>query len=827
MKKTRIFSVALTVAALVLGAAGMARADTTPQTLPFAQDWSNTGLITTNDDWSGVPGIEGYRGDNLTGSNDVDPRTVLSEGTPVIDVNANQTDPNTFTTGGVAEFEITDPCVALQGSGTADAPSLVITVDTTSLQDITVSYNLRDIDGSADNATQQVALQFRVGTTGDYTDVPAGYVADASTGPSQATLVTPISVVLPASANARPVVQIRVITTNSSGSDEWIGVDDISITGSPGGTPTNAALTGAYTFNGNVVALFDLDPGAVAAGDFTLTGSQSLGFIGISGTGTERALTPASALTIGDATLDNLAVAATATTDASNVDFYVYPPISLIQDGTIPAGTVVGVQGTVTGRQTTQQEGSGQEYSIATASGAGNGLFVEDPTYLPSVQIGNAVDVAGLIAENFGVTTIVLSQFADKGLGIAISPVSISATDLLATNVSDTPPAEDYEGVLISVTGLTNAQDANFGETLFNEGVKLDGLFYDARAAGTIVDGLNYDVIGVGYFSFGEYKILPRQPSDLTQKAADDPDISAPLRATLGHTLNTVAKEKDIVVTNQGATQNLTISGATFSGTGAGKYSVVTNPLPTISPGNSAAIRVRFTPGGENGLFKATLNIASNDPSNASTPVELTVFSNPGPTVVINEFDTENFNAEYVELFNLTGSAIDLGADGYVLVFINGADNRVYQATGLTGTIPAFGFFLVAESGVSTIGSATVDQQAAWTSFQNGQDGIALVQGALETDFPAAGTYSTQLSGVAGAWQADGIIYEALDAELDFELGLDGIGIATDTGVASMRRSDGQGGPNDNYTNADWRFGDGTPGARNAPLAARSWSLYE
>ena len=31
-----------------------ARADTTPQTLPFAQNWSNTGLITVDDNWSAV-----------------------------------------------------------------------------------------------------------------------------------------------------------------------------------------------------------------------------------------------------------------------------------------------------------------------------------------------------------------------------------------------------------------------------------------------------------------------------------------------------------------------------------------------------------------------------------------------------------------------------------------------------------------------------------------------------------------------------------------------------------------------------------------------------
>ena len=47
-------------------AAGFAAADTTPQTLPFAQAWTNTSLITVNDNWSGVAGIQGFRGDNLT-----------------------------------------------------------------------------------------------------------------------------------------------------------------------------------------------------------------------------------------------------------------------------------------------------------------------------------------------------------------------------------------------------------------------------------------------------------------------------------------------------------------------------------------------------------------------------------------------------------------------------------------------------------------------------------------------------------------------------------------------------------------------------------------
>jgi uncharacterized protein len=221
--------------AIVFSLAGfscVATADTTPQPLPFAQDWSDTGLITTANDWSGVPGFVGYRGDGLTAATGVDPQTVLVDGTNTpVNVSANQANPSTNTTGGIAEFEITDPVVAFQGSGTARAPFLLLTLDTTGFTDVRVRYNLRDIDGAADNAVQPVALHYRVGDTGTFTNVADAFVADASTGPSLATLVTPVDVTLPADADDQPLVQIRWMTADAVGSDEWIGIDDILVDG--------------------------------------------------------------------------------------------------------------------------------------------------------------------------------------------------------------------------------------------------------------------------------------------------------------------------------------------------------------------------------------------------------------------------------------------------------------------------------------------------------------------------------------------------------------------------------------------------------------------
>ena len=102
-------------------------------------------------------------------------------GTPV-DVNANETDPRSVgLAAGVTEFELPDPVVALQGSATAAAPHLVLSLDTRGLSGVAVRYRLRDVDPSSTaNAVQSVALQYRVGGAGDFASLPDAFVADAT-----------------------------------------------------------------------------------------------------------------------------------------------------------------------------------------------------------------------------------------------------------------------------------------------------------------------------------------------------------------------------------------------------------------------------------------------------------------------------------------------------------------------------------------------------------------------------------------------------------------------------------------------------------------------
>jgi len=201
----------------------------------FSQDWSNTAQITANDNWSGVPFILGHLGQDITTGTGTNPATLLTDSNVAndIDVIANQTNPNSLASGGVAEFDgIANPTIALQGSGTGDAPYIRIFLDSSGRDHVTVSYDLRDIDGSTDNSVQPVALQYRVGNSGTWTNVAAAFVSDATSGPSLATLVTHVSAELPADAANQSQLQVRIMTTNAVGNDEWVGVDNIVISSS-------------------------------------------------------------------------------------------------------------------------------------------------------------------------------------------------------------------------------------------------------------------------------------------------------------------------------------------------------------------------------------------------------------------------------------------------------------------------------------------------------------------------------------------------------------------------------------------------------------------
>lgn len=234
---------------------------------------ANVDVIDTNDDWSGVTSVEGFFGQNLTATHGIDPQTVLTSEFGILpspgntQVAANKGNPSAFNAGGLAEFDSgTYLAFGFQGNVQAN-PYLVFYLDTTGRSNITMNYTVQDIDSGSNDSVSRLALQYRVGETGSFTNLPAGYIADATDG-GVAGRVTSRNVVLPAAVNNQSKVQVRLITTNaanlSGGStpDEWMGVNNITISSN---TLTAASVSiggrvltsGGRAINGALLTLTD------------------------------------------------------------------------------------------------------------------------------------------------------------------------------------------------------------------------------------------------------------------------------------------------------------------------------------------------------------------------------------------------------------------------------------------------------------------------------------------------------------------------------------------------------------------------------------------
>ena len=222
-----------------------------PLTLNLTAATAN--LITSNDNWTGVPSTEGYCGNGLTSTSGVDPRTVVTAEFPQSAlpnssstcVAANKGNPNAFNVGGLAEFDTgTFLAFGIQGNVQSRAPYMVFYVNTTGRSNIRFAFEATDIDAGSNNSVTQVAVQYRVGETGNFTNIPEGYIADV-TDPNVAGRKTSKNILLPSAIDNQLKVQIRIITTDAAGPDEWLGINNVVIGGlapSAAGVPVSGQV---------------------------------------------------------------------------------------------------------------------------------------------------------------------------------------------------------------------------------------------------------------------------------------------------------------------------------------------------------------------------------------------------------------------------------------------------------------------------------------------------------------------------------------------------------------------------------------------------------
>ncbi|WP_353217924.1 Ig-like domain-containing protein [Sandarakinorhabdus sp.] len=485
----------------------------------FLQDWSNAGLITANDDWSGVASITGYIGDlsGTTGGRDARTLTAAGQLGPV-DVVANSANPNNGSlAGGVHEFAITNPTIGLNGSGTADAPNIVVFLDSTGRQDVRVRALIRDID-STDDATQQLVVQWR--TSGGSTWSEAAYFADVTA--TGATMTTNVDVTLPAGANNSAGLEVRFLTTNAVGTDESIGIDDINI--------SSTAIAGPVvdTTPPVLIAVNPADPddGATAVpvatnivlrfsetvqagtGSFTLSNGTdvrtiAVGDAQVSISGSEVTINPATDLVGGtayqltapagvlrDAAGNNFAGLA-----AGALDFTTLAPLTLRTIGEIQGlghASLFLAQVVLTRGVVTAIDSNG--FYIQSAIGAtdgddrtSDGIFVFTSAAPSGITVGQLLEVQATVREflpgndagNLTVTQLSSPSFTSLGTAAADAVVIGTGGRLPPTQIIDNDgfatydPAQDgidfwesLEGMRITIDAPTAISNTNnFGET--------------------------------------------------------------------------------------------------------------------------------------------------------------------------------------------------------------------------------------------------------------------------------------------------------------------------------------------------------------------------
>ncbi len=178
-------------------------------------------------------------------------------------------------------------------------------------------------------------------------------------------------------------------------------------------------------------------------------------------------------------------------------------------------------------------------YYIEEKDSAWSGIWVRDD--LNKTVKGDWIRINGLVQEDYGVTrlnyitdyTVVTPSYG------AFEPVKVTTGEITTGGVN----AEAYESVLIEVDNVTvsnpfpDGTSGNYGEFEIDDGsgpIRVDdamnGFFGHAQLDSTFALGETIEkVIGMHYYSFSDYKILPRDSSDIVGHFTSIDESGAPL----------------------------------------------------------------------------------------------------------------------------------------------------------------------------------------------------------------------------------------------------------------------------------------------------------
>ena len=201
-------------------------------------------------------------------------------------------------------------------------------------------------------------------------------------------------------------------------------------------------------------------------------------------------------------------------TDCDDGDAALYPgvgscvwaTVSDVQSGVLVEGDVVTVVGWV------MHDPLSYGFHLADASGAFNGVFVY--TNSSSVVEGDEVVLFGTVTEYYDLTEISVAA-PSTDITVLDSGALLPAATVVATaDLADPLIAETYEGVLVTVESVTvEDSDLGYDEWSVDDGLLIDDLLYAFED--TLYEGGTFtSITGLLYYSYEEFKILPRYEAD-------------------------------------------------------------------------------------------------------------------------------------------------------------------------------------------------------------------------------------------------------------------------------------------------------------------------
>jgi len=137
--------------------------------------------------------------------------------------------------------------ISLLNSASNHIGAIVLAVNSTGREALKVTFTALQLNSGGNGATDRingVRLQYRVGTSGDYTDVTSTEYLSTNTA-SQNAAATFSDIALPTACANEPIVQLRWVYYISSGSAngrDRISIDDIGVTSVPL-TPTTTSIS--------------------------------------------------------------------------------------------------------------------------------------------------------------------------------------------------------------------------------------------------------------------------------------------------------------------------------------------------------------------------------------------------------------------------------------------------------------------------------------------------------------------------------------------------------------------------------------------------------